>query len=62
MISLTNTCEPFDYASLKLMSFKHEYFSLIRFFKYYKLNESQNFKMKIENHETNHSYSTRSEI
>ena len=34
------TCEPSDYASLKLMSFKHvhEYFSVIRFFKYYKLN------------------------
>ena len=38
--------------SLKLMSFKHvhEYFSFIRFFKYYK------FKTKIENHQTNHSY------
>ena len=56
-----NTCEPSDYASLKLMSFKHihEYFSLIRFFKYYKLNESLNFKTKIENHQTNHSYNTR---
>ena len=61
IISSTNTCEPSDYASLKLMSFKHvhEYFSLIRFFKYYELNESQNFKTKIENHQTNHSYSTR---
>ena len=39
IISSTNACEPSDYASLKLMSFKHvhEYFSLIRFFKYYKL-------------------------
>ena len=61
IISSTNICEPSDYASLKLMSFKHihEYFSLIRFFKYYKLNESQNFKTKIENHQKNHSYSTR---
>ena len=61
IISSTNTCEPSDYASLKLMSFKHihEYFSLIRFFKYYKLNESLNFKTKIENHQTNHSYNTR---
>ena len=34
IISSTNTCEPSDYDSLKLMSFKHihEYFSLIRFF------------------------------
>ena len=31
----------------------------IDFFKYYKLNESQNFKTKIENHQTNHSYITR---
>ena len=40
IISSTNTCEPSDYTSLKLMSFKHvhEYFSLIRFSKYYKLN------------------------
>ena len=39
IISSTNTCEPSDNASLKLMHFKHvhEYFSLIRFFKYYKL-------------------------
>ena len=61
IISSTNTCEPSDYASLKLMSFKHihEYFSLIRFFKYHKLNESLNFKTKIENHQTNHSYNTR---
>ena len=61
IISLTNTCESSDYASLKLVSFKHvhEYFSLIRFFKYNKLNESQNFKTKIENHQTNNSYSTR---
>ena len=61
IISSTNTYEPSDYASLKLMSFKHihEYFSLIRFFKYYKLNESLNFKTKIENHQTNHSYNTR---
>ena len=61
IISSTNTCEPSDYASLKLMSFKHvhEYFSLFRFFNYYKPNESQNFKTKIENHQTNHSYSTR---
>ena len=61
IISSMNTCEPSDFASLKLMSFKHihEYFSLIRFFKYYKLNESQNVKMKIENHQTNHSYNTR---
>ena len=61
IISSTNTCGLSDYASLKLMSFKHvhEYFSLIRFFKYYKLNESQNFKMKKENHQTNPSYSTR---
>ena len=43
------------------MTFKHiqEYFSLIGFFKYYKLNESQKFKMKIENFPTNRSYSTR---
>ena len=61
IITSMNTCEPSDYASLKLMSFKHvhEYFSLIRFFKYYKLNESQNFKTKINNHQTYHSYSTR---
>ena len=61
IISSMNTCEPSDYASLKLMPFKHvhEYFPLIRFFKYYKLSESQNFKTKIENHQTNHSYSTR---
>ena len=61
IISSKNTCEPSDCTSLKLMSFKHihEYFSLIRFFKYFKLNESQNFKSKIENHQTNHSYSTR---
>ena len=26
---------------------------------YYKLNESLNFKTKIENHQTNHSYNTR---
>ena len=59
--SSTNTCEPFDYASLQLMTFKHihEYFSHIRFFNYYKLNESQIYKMKIENHHINHSYSTR---
>ena len=37
-------------------------FSLIRFFKYYKLNESLNFKTKIENHQTNHSYNTRHSI
>ena len=61
IISSRNTCEPSDYASLKLMSFKHvhEYFSLIRFFKYYTLYELQNFKSKIENHQTNYSYSTR---
>ena len=61
IISSTNTCEPSDYASLKLISFKHvhEYFSL---FKFYNLNESQNFKTKIENHQTNHSYSTRHSI
>ena len=61
IISSTNTGEPSDYASLKLMPFKHvhEYFSLIRFFKYYKLSECQNFKTKIKNHQTNHSYSTR---
>ena len=49
IISSTDTCEPSDYASLKLMTFKHihEYFSLIRIFKYYKLNESKNFKTKI---------------
>ena len=60
IISSTNMCKPSDYDSLKLMSFKHihEYFSLIRFFKYYKLNESQNIKMKIKNQQTNHSYST----
>ena len=61
IICSTNTCEPSGYASMKLMSFKHihEYFSLIRFFEYYKLNESQNFKTKIEKHQTNHSCSTR---
>ena len=61
IISSTNTCEPSDYASLKLMTFKHihDFFSLIRFFKYYKLSESQNFKTKINNHRTNHSDSTR---
>ena len=54
IISSTNTCEPFDYASLKFMTFTHihEYFSLIRFFKYCKLNESQNFKMKIHYYQT----------
>ena len=64
IISSINTCEFSDYASLILMSFKyvHEYFSLIRFFNYYKLNESQNFKTKIENYQTNHSYSTRHSI
>ena len=57
IISSTNTCEPSDYASLKLMSFEHvhEYFLLIRFFKYYKLNESQYFKTKIENHQIQYS-------
>ena len=61
IISLTNTCEPSDFASLKLMTFNHihECLSRIRFFKYYKLNESQNFKTKIENHQTNYSYNTR---
>ena len=61
IISSTNTWEPSDYASLKLMTFKHvhEYFSLIRFFKYYKLNDFRDFKMKIVNPQTNHSYSTR---
>ena len=60
IISSTNTSEPSHYASLKLMIFKdiHEYFSLIRFFKSYKLNQSQNTKTKIENHQTNQSYST----
>ena len=60
IISSTNTCEPSDYDSLKLMTFKyiHEYLSLIKFFKYYKLDESQNFKKKIVNYQTNHSYST----
>ena len=60
IISSTNTCEPSDYASLKLMPFKHvhEYFSLT-FLKYYALSEYQNFKTKMENRQTNHSYSTR---
>ena len=51
-ISSTNTCDPSGYASLKLMIWKDipEYFLVIRFLKYYKLNESQNFKTKIKNH------------
>ena len=53
IISSTITFEHSDYVSQKLMTLKHihEYFSFIGFFKYYKPDESQNFKMKIENYQ-----------
>ena len=60
-MSESNTCNKSDFLSLKLLNFHNicEYFSLIRFFKYYKNEQHNSFKLKYECCKIIHRYLTR---